>query len=407
MEITKLIFTDITANNNKFWQATLNDNDSILVEYGRVGKTAQQKLHPSGGHKKYDQLIRSKQRKGYTLVKALDAAVTSGGNASLAEIVKSQVATESPEASKLLDTLVKENIHQIVSNTQVAYDVDTGLFSTPLGVVTEDTISEARLTLGEIKAAMDRRRDFTSLTNDYMRLIPQDIGMKRVASSDVFPDVDAVVAQHELLDKLLVSVESVKATPVKQCDEPLPKVFDLRVDVAKDADASRLERWFESSKKRQHGYSGTSVDEVFVVESVDGSTFDDSVGNVVEVFHGSTAGNCLSIMKSGLRADPPKTAHVSGKMFGWGVYGALSSTKSLGYSFGRWGGVADSNGWLFICDFAMGKTFEPSSSVGGPPAGYDSVWARAAKTRLANDELIVYDSSRCRLKYLLKCSGRR
>ena len=66
--------------------------------------------------------------------------------------------------------------------------------------------------------------------------------------------------------------------------------------------------------------------------------------NVKEVFHGTSEANNLSILKSGLRVSPPATAAIAGKMFGNGVYGAINSSKSLGYTYGNWGqgGVGES-----------------------------------------------------------------
>ena len=127
------------------------------------------------------------------------------------------------------------------------------------------------------------------------------------------------------------------------------------------------------------------------------------VDNPVEVFHGTTGGNHLSIFKSGLKVSPPSSAYVSGKMFGNGVYGAVNSTKSLGYCFGRWGGSKDSTGWLYICDFHMGKVYNPKHTIQRPPTGYDSIWARSNDCGLAHDELIVFQNERIKLKYLIEC----
>jgi hypothetical protein len=121
-----------------------------------------------------------------------------------------------------------------------------------------------------------------------------------------------------------------------------------------------------------------------------------------EVFHGTSQANCLSILKSGLKTSPPSTAAIAGKMFGNGIYGAINSSKSLGYSLNRWGqgGVGDA-GWLFICQFAMGRTKVVHSSC-GKPSDYDSIWAKAGQG-LYNDELIVYRNSQVKITHLLEC----
>jgi poly [ADP-ribose] polymerase len=189
-------------------------------------------------------------------------------------------------------------------------------------------------------------------------------------------------------------------TPTKAQEQ----VFKVDMDVLTDfSERARLERYFETSKKRMHGYDNVHVKEIFKVnihEMTNG--FESNTNPIKEVFHGTSQANCLSILKSGLKVSPPSTAAIAGKMFGNGIYGAINSTKSLGYTFGRWGqgGTGDA-GWLFICDFAMGKIYETRNSC-SPQRGYDSVWAKAGSS-LANDELIVYRNKQVKIKYLLEC----
>jgi poly [ADP-ribose] polymerase len=131
--------------------------------------------------------------------------------------------------------------------------------------------------------------------------------------------------------------------------------------------------------------------------------FDTKLGNVTEVYHGTSQANLLSILKSGLKTSPPSSAYIAGKMFGNGIYGAINSSKSLGYTFGRWGGSQGDSGWLFVCDFAMGKIHEPHGTCSRPAAGCDSVWAKSHKCGLNHDELIVYRNNQVNIRYLLEC----
>lgn len=128
----------------------------------------------------------------------------------------------------------------------------------------------------------------------------------------------------------------------------------------------------------------------------------EKLGNIEQVFHGTSEANLLSILKSGLKVSPPSTAFIAGKMFHNGIYGAKESSKALGYTLGRWGGSTSSFGWIFICNFAMGKTYDPVHA-GAPPNGYDSVWARAKKCGLYHDELVVYKNEQVQITHLLEC----
>ena len=56
------------ANHNKFWNASLNDDNSVFVEWGRVGKTAQSQTKNFGSDGQartfIDKKVREKEKKG-------------------------------------------------------------------------------------------------------------------------------------------------------------------------------------------------------------------------------------------------------------------------------------------------------------------------------------------------------
>ncbi len=411
----KFIFSDLNENNNKFWYIELHDNGLVVTKYGRVGFSGQETSFPSGGQHFYDKKIKEKTKKGYTPLRTVDAGPSSSSkivsNSSLHTIVHNQIAKGKPQLSKLIQRLVDANVHNITSSTNITYNSSTGLFSTPLGIVTQDAIDEARNLLVQIKKALKQNDDDTmgAPVNQYLRLIPQNIGMRRMRAMEIFPDDDSIKKQGDILDSLEASYAAVLSKPKDDTsDTPEEKVFEVELDILTDnRERDRLEANYEKTKKQMHGYGSVKVKEIYKVVIVNMQTaFEKSgkqLGSIQEVYHGTSQANLLSILKSGLKVSPPSTAYIAGKMFGNGIYGAIDSSKSLGYTFGKWGGSRAESGWLFICDFAMGKIHEPSGTCSRPPAGYDSVWARAKKTGLYHDELIVYRDFQCNVKYLLEC----
>ena len=203
-----------------------------------------------------------------------------------------------------------------------------------------------------------------------------------------------------------LSLEATQNTPITTSTPNTLQetVFSVDMDILTDmTERARLDRFFESSKKRMHGYDKVRIKEIFKIMIHDmKNNFENKTTPITETFHGTSQANCLSILKSGLKISPPSTAAIAGKMFGNGIYGAINSTKSLGYTYGKWGqGSTGDSGWLFICDFAMGKIFETKTTC-SKPNKYDSVWAKAGGN-LYNDELIVYRNSQVNIKYLLEC----
>lgn len=412
----RLIKTEVAANNNKFWHGKLYDDGTVEAEWGRVGYSGDSGTW-SGGDRYLEKKIKEKIKKGYTEQKTV-GSIANGGiapstpvrNADLHAIAKSQlVKVANPTLSRLIDRLVSANVHKITKNTQITYNSATGLFATPLGIVTLEGIRDARNLLAKIAPLVRDGRygsQLDHLVGQYLRIIPQNVGMK-LNVQRLLPDDNAVQKQNDLLDALESSYQAMQTTPAPKQDtkKAVEQVFNVDLAVLEDRrERDRLSSWFEKSKKSMHHYDRVHVKEIFAVTIHDMATaFNSSKTPIKEVWHGTSQANCLSILKSGLRTAPPSTAAIAGKMFGNGIYGALNSSKSLGYTFGRWGqgGVGDS-GWLFVCQFAMGRTeIVHSSRWGGASSGYDSIWAKAG-SNLYNDELIVYSNNQCNITHLLE-----
>jgi poly [ADP-ribose] polymerase len=406
-------------NSYKYWTAKLYDDDQVHAEWGRVGCANPDSGVWPGGDSYLSKKVREKEKKGYTHQKTIGEAVAASGsgtvvkNSDLHSIARAQLLkSSSPVLDRLIKRFVDANVHKITSSTQITYNSTTGLFTTPLGIVTMEGLTEARDLLAKIAPRIRSRRfgpDTDTILCQYLRIIPQSLGMKRYTTETVIPDDNALQKQNDLIDSLESSYQATLVAPAPKAGTPAKaqeQVFKVDLDVLSDtAERTRLERFFETSKKHQHGYDNVRVREIFKVTIHDmANAFEAKTVPVKEVFHGTSQANCLSILKSGLKVSPPSTAAIAGKMWGNGVYGAINSTKSLGYTFNRWGqgGVGDA-GWLFICDFAMGKIDYPRYTCSRPAAGHDSIWATASNTGLNNDELIVFRNSQCNIRYLLEC----
>jgi len=411
----KLIMTEVGTNNNKWWTGQLFDDGTVKATWGRVGYSGDSGEW-QGGDSYLQKKIKEKLKKGYTELKTVGAVTASSGSGSVVKdrdlhaVAKAQlIKSSNPTLERLIARFVQANVHKITSSTQITYNSTTGLFATPLGIVTMDGLTDARDLLAQLAPIVRTRRfgsEADALLSKYLRLIPQHLGMGRFSCQSVIPDDNAIQKQNDLIDSLESSYQATISAPAApgQPAKKQEQVFKVDLDVLVDqTERNRLERYFETSKKRMHGYDNVRVKEIFVVnihEMTNG--FETNTTPIKEVFHGTSQANCLSILKSGLKVSPPSTAAIAGKMFGNGIYGAIYSTKSLGYTFNRWGqgGVGDA-GWLFICDFAMGKIYETRHSC-SQPHGHDSVWAKAGGS-LANDELIVYRNKQVKIKYLLEC----
>jgi poly [ADP-ribose] polymerase len=154
-----------------------------------------------------------------------------------------------------------------------------------------------------------------------------------------------------------------------------------------------------------------------VVDKVPGGRFN-SNSKVRLLYHGTRNGNWLSVLRQGLLIRPAGVP-VSGSMFGNGIYFANRASKSIGYTSLKgsyWAGGAESRAYLSLFSVAvdrewdlldgqswaswMGKLDQRKVSA----EGYDTVFCRGGGD-LRNDEHVIYDASRCKIKYLIELTA--
>jgi poly [ADP-ribose] polymerase len=409
-EKVRLVFSDLKKNSYKYWDGLLYEDGRVESVFGVVGaKKPQSRDFGNKGESFFRSKIREKERKGYTHAKVImegdNTSTQTVNKSSLADIALSQINLSDSNLKPLIKRLADSNVHKITSATSISFD--DGIFQTPLGVVTRDGIEEARDLLNWFyKNVKKNGKDaFNEKVDEYLKIIPRPKG-RGLQYEDIFPDLDTIKKESDVLDALDNSVEMVmkpKATKKGKTKTPIEKVFNLDMALVTDKKViKKITDWYTKTNKAMHYYTNVTVKNVYAVDIVDyNANFLSDDPKIVDVWHGSGQANILSILKTGLFTAPPSTAAIAGKMFGNGVYGSETASKALGYSLGRWGQSSGDSGWLFVCDFAMGKPYYPKSS-GNIPKGYDSCWALPKNTSLLNDELIVYNENRIKIKYLLE-----
>lgn len=132
------------------------------------------------------------------------------------------------------------------------------------------------------------------------------------------------------------------------------------------------------------------------------------------LWHGSRTENWWSIAKNGMSLNP--NAIVTGKMFGQGLYFAPKAHKSMGYTDMQgsyWAGGSSRVGYMALFEVAMGKPYEPDSSLpytfkeSDLRHGCHSVWAYPRKTGLRNEECIVYNEGQANMVALVEIDSSR
>lgn len=417
------VLTDANANNNKFWEISRDETGRVSTRNGRVGTAGQHRVL-GAGDALFHAKIREKERKGYKRVEVLGQPSGPGGvdKAELIGAAEAQIGRGDPVISALVRQLAEINRHQIIaaSGGQMSVDLATGIVSTPVGVVTLSNIRRARDLLIRIEPLV-RSGDFDSpdfLTplEEYLMLVPQKVGTRRGWHRDFLAATDALARQGTFLDQLEGSIEIAedrlrKTRESETGSAEAPRLFDVSMRVSEDPGLrARILAFFQAGRHAKHASSNLRVARIFEVTlgDMDRQYREDGlkVGGIRELWHGTRAHNLLSILKSGLIVPRENgSIHVTGRMFGNGVYFSDQSTKSLNYAAGYWDGKAsEERCFMFLADVAMGRPWHPDRTGASvrPPAGYDSVFARGGQDRVLNNEMIVYRTSQVNLKYLVE-----
>lgn len=412
----RLILAELGSNHNKWYHLELHDDGRVVSRWGRVGGSGQEK-ELGYGETLFDTKSAEKQKKGYVEARTLPSSGVIHNNVlhpqSLERLATEQIAANSPEAVSLIKKLVKANVHAILESTTLTYNAAAGTFSTPLGIVTQDAIDEARQVLRYIDELVQRGawKDyrFQHAANRFLNLIPQNIGRTRQSCRDLFPNLKIVHEKSDILDRLETSLQMVVTSAGNSTDHSAAKLFEAQLHLVQGSrEFHALKRKFKATLNANHACSNLRLHRAYTVEIASmQKAFEEkgrNIDNVLELWHGTGTQNILSILKNGFRVKPPSTAKLTGKMFGEGAYFANQSTKSLAYAHGYWNGTRHKTCYLFLCEVAVGRFQIPKGATAKrPDRGYDSYWAQNGKTAgILNDEIVVFDESQINPRYLLE-----
>lgn len=424
-----LVKTSVKDNNNKYWEGILHTNDDVLCRWGRVGAArGQQKLFPGRGLKFLESKIRSKTKKGYEEMDAADDSgtveVKSIKGRGLKAVAKKQIRSSGCKTTDgLIDYLVQVNRHDIktASGGRISVD-DEGLVKTDVGrAVSQTTIDNARdhlVVLSKCLSKADWESDiFCDNLNAFLKKIPQKVGARKGWARTFLADQSSIQRQGSLLDSMESALKAVQASPLVTADGKEEQVFNVEISRIEDSrEINRINKKFSATLDRAHQSSRLSIKNVYLVSiQTMLDAFDNNgaiLGNIKELWHGTSSANLLSILKCGLVIPPANASHCTGRMWGAGGYFASSSTKSLNYSTGFWGQAGTRRTFMFLVDVALGKTYTPRSGTSWGytlPKGYDSTWAKKSDSglrhlekALGRDEFITPHTHQCNLTRLVE-----
>jgi len=317
-------------------------------------------------------------------------------------VVKKKSATKKidihPTVKRLVEQWYRESSRTITSNADVTITSDG--IETPLGVLTFSQINTGRSILGELGEALKDNNDVEvrKLTGAFYSNIPAKLGRK-ITDEDLINTDTLIQDKLDLLQMMEDALDVGGATFVSDVDQKFMELGIEAYPLAKtDSEYNRIEAGIK--KSRGHNHYGTTDKVLNILEVKLGADRDRynkcTIGNEMELYHGSRNCNLLGLMNKGLLIAPP-SAPVSGYMFDRGVYLADASTKSINYSLYSFPGMGHvTNCFLLICKSKIGKQkklqhsdYNASKYCIGKSAKFDSVMGCKGPS-LIHNEYIVY-----------------
>lgn len=384
--IIKLI--NVSAqNNNKFYDMIENSDGTWTAHYGRVGANGVKEIYSIG---MWDKKYKEKIKKGYRDITEL-VSIQKEDNSEV------KVDSSSSKVIELINFLQKSAKDTIKSNYTVS-----------VADVTEKQLESAQIILDELVGIKTKSTDtINSNLLELYKIIPRKMkNTKDYLLNSSFDNKffkELLSNEQNLLDVMRGQVTTVKDKKVN--------IVDLNIMIS---DATKED--IKNIKDNTDLLIGKN-DNIFVVDNSKYSKIYDSndIKNSKLLYHGSRNENWWSIINNGLKIRPANAIH-TGSMFGNGIYMANRAKKSLGYSSlngSHWAKGGSSKAFLALYEVNCGKIWDLfkngsySSWMGNlnikkcKEKGYDSVYAKKGAD-LYNDEYIIYEEYRCKIKYLIE-----
>lgn len=425
-----LNFLDAMNNSNKYYTIELHECKGkyrVFTDYGRLGGSSTKQVRETDNlavaQKEFESIAKSKMKKGY---KEIELAQSSTGSQKAKELIDAseiKQKTKSRKKKSQLEPEIQEFVKQIFDEAGrklsqlVKGDINSDGAS-PLGKLSTKQIEKGRSILNEIAQIVNLRpnlstQDVLNFTNEYYANIPKVFGSK-ISPEQIA--IKSLARISEEMDILKFYEDALRMGGVLYDAENIDKQYkSLNSDIGILDPASdkykELVHYVNSTESRHHGVA-LQVKRIFTVKQKNAPAFDDSYGNVRELFHGSRSANLPGILSTNLRL--PKSLGngvvITGAMFGPGIYFASQSTKSSQYSCSRFGGTMNKypTAYMFVAGVALGNVYEVENAhyFHEAPKGYDSVRGVEGRS-LLHDEYIVYRENQQELRYIVEFEPKR
>jgi poly [ADP-ribose] polymerase len=392
-------------NNNKFYDMHDVGDGTFIATWGRIGTTSSSQTYPI---KQWNSKFKEKVKKGYTDQSAL--------------FIK-------PKIGNSLITISDKDINALVQLLQGYANKS---------VSDNYTVDATAVTQAQIDAAQKVMNDLTPYVHKQV-VDPDEVNEALVQLYSIIPRRMACVNYHlitkDIPAQMKVSLQNIISAEQATLDvmagqvTTITQTNDTINDKQTILDAIGLSchviEKTESAYKQIEKMMGGDTARLLAVYEIDhtrtSQAYKKHLANVKNkstqlYWHGSRNENWWSILQTGLQIRPTN-AVITGKMFGYGVYGADKFQKSFGYTSAKgsyWAQGNQQTAFLGVFEFHMGDTLKISRHEHWcsdltfkklrARGEYDSLSVMGGAD-LRNSEFIVYTEPQLTIRYLVKVRG--
>lgn len=374
-------------NHNKYYHMIPNGSN-FSVEYGRIGSSMRTDTYPSY---KFESKYYEKIRKGYQDKTGL--YLSEHKTTSLKSIHDAKIR-------EFIDKLLKFSNDSVFNN-----------YTVNVNAVTQSQIDEAQKVLNRLFDMLKRQftiGEFNKSLIELYSILPRKMSKVKnhlINDFDLREIKNVLVKEQDLLDSLSSSMNVANSTNDNN-DQNVLDILGIEVEHCTDKEISEIQSHM--------GQISNKFSQAFKVkhhkQSAEFTKFEKTKRDLL--WHGTRNENVISILQKSLQIRPSGVV-ITGAMFGNAVYFANKAIKAMGYTSTKgsiWANGKDSVGYLFVFDVALGNQkhiYKHDSSCYNlnesklKSEGFDSVYAHGG-IDLKNDEFMIYNSSQCRIKYIIE-----
>lgn len=439
--------TDIKTNRNKYYAVELHSAKTKFRVYTHYGRTDDLDTNPNAGMREsrycnslteaedvYNKIYSEKTsaRKGYKEINLasskIGSKVTIGKSCgeiddkTLKKLAGKTPAKKDAGPKVTLSTAVQDFVSYIYSEatkalvTTVNVSITANGIETPLGVLTLGQIDKGQAFLDELNSLLSKKKTqsiqdkIVELSGEFYTVVPHRFGRSKEAANEAV--INTIVKLSERQDTLqlmrdMLNVNS-KGSNVLLNPKIEKKYTALGCNVEEVSKSSpefkKIRDYIVKSQDYKQIAQGDVKNLYTLRRDGEHKVFDEGVGNVKLLFHGSNVKNWVGILSRGLLM--PKTVVKLGVHrtdAGWlgnGIYFGDAVDTSLSYA----GAGKRGTSFVALADVALGKIKQYRKIAYGlssPPDGFDSCHG-VKGSDFSDDEFVIYNEKQQRLKYLVE-----